>query len=163
MDHVNKIEELGYSNIEIVSYFNHTSISLEDAFTLLDNKNEQDQKLENGAYMSEEEMELALKNVQNEDFYYTIQIGINTEADVNSFFDFPKTIDETITSKGYYRYTFSKFYTYNDAKDALAMMKENHFENAEIIAFDELDRIPLASAVEKEERRLQASLAQVYK
>ena len=111
--------------------------------------------------MSEEDMMKALANVQNEDFYYTVQIAISNESNVNAFFDFPKSIDETITAKGYYRYTFGKFYTYNDAKDALQMMKENNFENAEVIAFDNLDRIPIASAIDKEERRLQASLALV--
>lgn len=155
----NKIETLGVCHSEIVAYFNHTQISLDDAFAILDNRNAQELASIDQPYMSEEDMEIALKRVQNEYFYYTIQIGIFDETNVNSFFDFPKTIDETITSKGYYRYTFGKFYTMNDAKDALNMMRENNFQNAEIIAFDNLERIPLASAVQKEERRLQQSLA----
>jgi len=155
----NELEELGISESEIVAYFNHTQITLDDAFAILDNRNGQELASIDQPYMSEEDMEAALKSVQNEDFYYTVQIGISNENNVNSFFDFPKTIDETITSKGYYRYTFGKFYTMNDAKDALNMMKENKFENAEIIAFDNLERIPLASATQKEERRLQQSLA----
>lgn len=154
-----ELDEKGISNTEIVAYFNHTQVTLDEAFTLSDNRNEQDIRSNNLPYMSEEDMATALKRVQNEEFYYTVQIGIFNEANVNSFFDFPKSIDETITSKGYYRYTFGKFYTLNDAKDALNMMKENNFNGAEIIAFDIMDRIPLASAIEKEERKLQQSLA----
>jgi hypothetical protein len=155
----NNLEEKGISKTAVVAYFNHTQITLEDAFILSNNRNEQDIKSFDQPYMSEKEMEAALKRVQNEDFYYTVQIGIFNEANVNSFFDFPRTIDETITSKGYYRYTFGKFYTLNDVKDALKMMKENNFSNAEIIAFDNVERIPLVSAIEKEERKLQQSLA----
>lgn len=152
------VEDLGHIT-EIVAYFNHYQISLEDAFTLADNRNEQDIKSESKPYMSESDMEAALKSVQNEEFFYTIQIGIFNETNVNSFFDFPKSIDETITAQGYYRYTFGKFYTLNDAKDALTMMQENNFKKAEIIALDDLERIPLASAIEKEARKLQQSLA----
>ncbi len=154
-----KLEERGITKTTIVAYFNHTQVTLEEAFILADNRNDQDIRSYDQPYMSEEEMDLALKSVQNEDFYYTVQIGIFNETNVNSFFDFPRSIDETITSKGYYRYTFGKFYTLNDAKDALKMMKEYKFNNAEIIAFDNLDRIPLASAIEKEERKLQQTLA----
>lgn len=159
MNHQYTVEKLGFSNTEIVAYFNFTQITLEDAFILSDNRNEQDIKSQEKPYMSEADMDAALKSVQNEDFYYTVQIGIFNESNVNSFFDFPRTINETITSKGYYRYTFGKFYTLNDAKDALNMMQENKFKNAEIIAFDNIERIPLASAAEKEERKLKQSLA----
>lgn len=156
-----EIEELGYSKTVIEAYFNYRKISIEDAFVLLDNRNEQDFKASQYHSMSLENMELALQNVQREDFYYTVQIGVYSEKDVNLFFDFPKLIQETVTDKGYYRYTFGKFIAVNDVNDVLKMMQEFGFEDAEIIAFDNLERIPLASAMEKEKRRLDQSLTAI--
>lgn len=159
MKHQYILEEKGISNTTIVSYFNYVEISLDDAFTLLDNRNEQDEQMIKT--LSEAEMELALKMVQNEDFYYAVQIGVYSEEAVNRFFDFPKKVDESITSKGYYRYTYGKFYTLQDAKDAMIMLQENYFENAFVVAFDKLERIPITAALEKEKRLLEESIAAV--
>lgn len=153
------LEEMGFKSTTIVAYFNYVEISLDDAFVLLDNRNEQDQKMTEP--MSVAEMDLALRMVQNENFYYSIQIGVYSEEAVNMFFDFPKTIDESITQKGYYRYTYGKFNTLQDAKDALVMLQENYFEKAFVIAFDELERIPITAALEKEQRLLEESIAAV--
>lgn len=159
MKHQYILEEKGISNTIIVSYFNYVEISLDDAFTLLDNRNEQDEQMIET--LSEAEMELALKMVQNEDFYYAVQIGVYSEEGVNRFFDFPKKVDESITPKGYYRYTYGRFYTLQDAKDAMIMLQENYFENAFVVAFDKLERIPLTAAIEKEKRLLEESIAAV--
>lgn len=154
------IEEKGFNFTEIVSFFNDEEIPIDDAFALLNNLNDLDQN--NMSYdMSEAEMDLALKMVQREEFYYSIQIGVFSEEAVNKFFDFPKQIDESITSKGYYRYTYGKFGTLQDAKDALVMLQNNYFEKAFIIAFDNLERIPLTAALEKEKRLLEESIAAV--
>lgn len=159
MKHQYMIEDKGFSKTEIVSYFNFEEIPLEDAFALLNNRNEQDEHMV--AQVSESEMELALQMVQNENFYYSIQIGVFSEEAVNKFFDFPKKIDESITPKGYYRYTYGKFYTLQDAKDALVLLQENYFQKAFIVAFDELERIPITAAVQKEKRLLEESIAAV--
>jgi hypothetical protein len=153
------VEEKGFSKTELVAYFNHVEISLEDAFVLMDNRNQQDE--DHVQPMSEMEMDLALRMVQNEDFYYSIQIGVYSEEAVNKFFDFPKQIDETITPKGYYRYSYGRFYTLQDAKDALVMLQDNYFETAFIIAFDDLERIPITAAIDKEQRLLEESIAAV--
>lgn len=159
MKHQYMIEDKGFLKTEIVSYFNYEEIPLDDAFVLLNNRNEQDEKMVEP--MSEADMELALKMVQNENFYYSIQIGVYSEEAVNKFFDFPKKIDESITPKGYYRYTYGRFYTLQDAKDALVMLQENYFEKAFIVAFDELERIPITAAIDKEKRLLEESIAAV--
>ncbi len=153
------LEEKGYTQNELVAYFNHVEIPLDDAYVLLDNKNQQDEKMI--APMSEAEMELALTMVQNEEFYYSIQIGVFSEEAVNRFFEFPKKVDESITPKGYYRYTYGRFYTLQDAKDALKMLQEDYFETAFIVAFDSLERIPLTAAMDKEKRLLEESIAAV--
>lgn len=155
-----ELEQKGFSNNELVAYFNLNEIPLDDAYALLDNRNQQDEKMVEP--MSETEMDLALKMVQNEEFYYSIQIGVFSEEAVNKFFDFPKQIDETITAKGYYRYTYGRFYTLQDAKDALVILQEDYFETAFIVAFDNLERIPITTAMEKEQRLLEESLAIVY-
>ena len=159
MKHQYILEEKGFVKTEIVSYFNFVEIPLDDAFALMDNRNAQDENMT--APMSTAEMDLALKMVQKEEFYYSIQIGVYSEEAVNNFFDFPKQIDESITPKGYYRYTYGKFYTMQDAKDALVMLQENYFEKAFIIAFDNLERIPITAAMDKEQRLIEESLAAI--
>ena len=85
-------------------------------------------------------------------------MGLFTENNINSFFDFPKQVDESITDKGQYRYTFGTFKSYNDAKDALNMIKEYGLTDAFIIAFDEISRIPISRALELEEKSLEIAL-----
>lgn len=148
-----EIAKLGYSTIEIVAFFNHTLISIDDAFALMDNRNQQDQE-NNGYTLSEDELSEFLVDVQNNDFFYTVQIGLNTEQNINNFFDFPKQYDERITTKGNLRYTYGKFSTINDAKDALKMVKDYGLGDAFIIAFDQLERIPLDRAIEIEQQAL---------
>lgn len=145
-------------SIEIIAFFHNNLVSLSDAFELENNQNELDQKL-GGPVISEDEATAILNQVADENFYYTVQIAVTTNQQVEAFFDFPKTIDETITPKGHFRYTYGQFKTLQDAKDALRMVKEYGLDNTLIIAFDEQSRIPLARAIEIEEEKLNAALA----
>lgn len=148
----------GIESPEIIAFFHNNPVSVADAFELQDNQNELDQKL-GGPTMSETQATALLNQVTDEDFYYTVQIAVTTDQQVEAFFAFPKTIDENITSKGHYRYTYGKFKTLQDAKDALRMVKEYGLEEALVIAFDEQSRIPLARAIEIEQQKLNAALA----
>lgn len=147
------IQQLGYPAIEIVAFFNHALITVDEAFALMDNRNQQDQE-NNGYTLSENELSELLVDVQNDDFFYTVQIGLYTEQNVNNFFDFPKQYDERITTKGNLRYTYGTFSTINDARDALKMVKEYGLNDAFIIAFDQLERIPINRAIEIEQQAL---------
>ena len=152
-----ELDSKGITNTEISAFFNYSPISIEDAFALLDNKNYQD--IENkGITLTSKELNALLDSVSNKEFYYTVQIGLFTENNINSFFDFPKQVDESITDKGQYRYTFGTFKSYNDAKDALNMIKEYGLTDAFIIAFDEISRIPISRALELEEKSLEIAL-----
>ena len=147
------IQQLGYSAIEIVAFFNHALITVDEAFAMMDNRNQQDQE-NNGYTLSENELSELLVDVQNDDFFYTVQIGLYTEQNVNNFFDFPKQYDERITTKGNLRYTYGTFSTINDARDALKMVKDYGLNDAFIIAFDQLERIPINRAIEIEQQAL---------
>jgi len=153
-----EISKLNIKTLEVVAFFNHQLISIEDAFAIIDDRNEQDQK-NNGYILTETEMSNMLLEVQDQAFFYTVQMGLFTEQNVNDFFDFPKQYSETITTKGNYRYTYGKFTTLNDAKDALKMVKEYGLDNAFIVAFDNLERIPLERAIAKEQQAFQEALA----
>ncbi len=145
------ISKEGFNAVEIIALFNHSIISLSEAFAIQDNRIEQD-KNNKGFLLTVDEMDDLLAEVQDQKFFYTVQMGLFSERNVNSFFDFPKQFDETITSKGNLRYTYGKFTTYNDAKDALLMVKEYGLNDAFVIAFDKLERIPIERAltIEKE-------------
>jgi hypothetical protein len=152
-------EDLGFSQTEIKAYFNQQSITLDDAFALENNRNQLDEIVQNQTLMSKDEMENVLRSVQTDNFYYAVQISLETERNINKFFDFPKKVDESITTKGYYRYTFGSFTTFQDVKDAMQMLVEYEIEGLQIVAFDNLERIPLTIAQEKERVLLEESLA----
>lgn len=147
------IQSSGYSSIEIVAFFNHTLISIEDAFALMDNRNQQDEE-NKGFSLTEKELTDLLVQVQDQEFFYTVQMGLFTDKNINDFFDFPKQYDERISTKGSLRYTYGTFTTLNDAKDALKMVQEYGLDDAFVIAFDNLERIPLSRAIEKEKEAI---------
>jgi len=155
-----EISKEGFNSLEVIALFNHTKISLSEAFAIQDNRNEQDEKI-NGFQLSVNEMDGLLASVQNQKFFYTVQMGLFSESNVNSFFDFPKQYDESITSKGNLRYTYGKFTTYNDAKDALLMVREYGLDDAFVIAFDKLERIPIARAIAIESEEIKEMLLAV--
>jgi len=155
----NDIKTLGFDNLEIIAYFHKHEISLDDAFTLMDNRNAQDEH-NLGYILTEEQMEFELAQVENHMFFYTIQVGLYTEQSVDDFFDFPKQVDERVTNKGYFRYTFGEFSTMQDAEDALKMIKEYGLASAQVIAYDNLERIPVSVAMEREQDMLETALAQ---
>lgn len=148
-----KIQSNGFESLEIVAYFNHALISMEDAFALMDNRNEQDED-NKGFLLSEKELDDMLLEVQDDEFFYTVQMGLYTDKNVNDFFDFPKQFDERISTKGSLRYTYGTFKTMNDAKDALKMVQDYGLNDAFIIAFDKLERIPISRAIEKEKEAI---------
>ena len=97
--------------------------------------------------------------MEKPDFYYTVQIGVFNSHQVNSFFDLPKTIDERVSKKGEFRYTYGRYYTVNDAKAALKVVKENGLTGAFLTAYDDIERIPLSRAIAMEEKYLDETLA----
>ena len=153
----NEMKANGYHKADLVAYFNNRSVSLDDAFVLMNNHNAIEEK--GGYTVSEEQMDKMLSEVEKPDFFYTIQIGVFNSQQVNNFFDLPQSINERVTNKGNFRYTYGQYYTVDDAKAALGFIKENGIDNAFITAYDDLDRIPLARAIEMEEKFLTETLA----
>lgn len=151
------LKKKGVDSTEIIAFFHSNPISIDDAFVILDNKNDQDKRISHS--LSSEDMDNMLANVQNHEFFFTIQMGVFNEKNANAFFNFPKSFDERITPKGFYRYTYGEFRTLQDAKDALKMVKEYGLDHVIIIAYDDMARIPLARAIEKQQRMLDDVLA----
>lgn len=153
----NELKEAGFDAVELTAYFNNRPVSMDEAFVLLDDQNHIDEA--NLPSVTEEKVDEMLATVEKPDFHYTIQMGVYNEQQVNLFFDFPKTINEKVTDRGHFRYTYGIYYTLQDAKDALGMIQDNGIDNAYIIAYDNVERIPLARAIQMEEKFLFDSLA----
>jgi len=153
----NEVKANGYQKADLVAYFNNKSVSLDDAFVLLDNQNHIDEK--GGFSVTEQQIDDLLSEVEKPDFYYTVQIGVFNTQQVNNFFDLPKSINERVTNKGNFRYTYGHYYTVADAKAALGFIKDSGMTNAFITAYDDVERIPLARAISMEEKFLNESLA----
>jgi hypothetical protein len=153
-----ELEDLGYPSTEIVAYFKGAPISMDDAFTLLNDQNDSDQQLAQKP-LTEAEVELALARVKNYDFYYTVFISIKNDTDVDQFFELPKSYHEMIIENGQNRYAYGQFTSFNNANDILKLVKEYGFSDAEIAAFDSLERIPVTIAIEKEKELLEQTLA----
>ena len=68
-----ELKIISIDSTEIVAFFHHNPISLDDAFAIEDDQNKLDQKL-GGPILSETQAKYLLKQVENPNFYYTIQI-----------------------------------------------------------------------------------------
>lgn len=152
-------KHLGFVEAKIVSYFNRNEVTLQDALTLLDNQNYRDQRGER--MLSDYEIDLALETMEKPTFYYTVQIGIFNSQQADIFLDLPKSVDELITEKGNFRYNYGRYYTVNDARDALRLIKESGLNGAFITAYDEVERIPLARAMDMEQKYLLDAVATI--
>ena len=61
--------------------------------------------------------------------------------------------------RGNDRFTYGQFYAIGDAKAAVKMLREYGMNNAFVIAYDDRERIPLARAIDMEQKFLFNSLA----
>jgi hypothetical protein len=153
----NVIREMGNDRLEIIVYYNNKLISMDDAFLLMDNRNESDRKGE--ISLSDKQIDLILSKIENPNFYYTVQIGIFKNPKNSSFFNCPITIEEHITDVGEYRYTCGKYFTFKEAKAVCKAIRLHGLSNAFISAYNKENRIPMEQAIIMEDILLQDGIA----
>jgi hypothetical protein len=155
----NMLKEQGFK-VDVVAYFNSKPIALDDAFVLMNNMNKYDEK--DIKPISTAELNALLDKTANHEFYYTIQIGLYKNSSINDFFDLPKTVDETITERGEYRYTYGTFSSYEEAVQVCKTTLDYGMKDALVVAIDDSEeRIPLSWAINMEEQLLNESLAKL--
>ncbi len=152
----NEVKELGFQKADIIAYFNNKPVSMDDAFVLMDDQNSVDKC---NVHLSENQIEEMLAEVEKPNFYYTIQVAMFNPDQVDNFFEFPRTIHEKVVSRGHDRYTYGQYYAIGDARSALQLLKDYGLESAFIIAYDDVERIPLARAIDLEQKYIYDALA----
>jgi len=153
----NVIREMGNDRLEIIVYYNNRLISMDDAFLLMDNRNDSDRKGE--VNWSDKQIDMILSRVEAPDFYYTVQIGIFRSPKDPSFFNCPITIKEHITDAEEYRYTCGKYFTFNEAKAVCKAIRLCGLNTAFISAYNKERRIPMEQAIIMEDVLLEDGIA----
>lgn len=147
----NILKERGFESSEVVAFFNYNAISMDDAYTLMDNRNAEDEK----AYSVEaakpavkvEDLNEILDNYNN-DMYFTVQIGYYGEQKTDDDFEIPETVDERSTADGNYRYTTGKFLNYDEAAAKKELLQKNGVPDAFVIAYKGGKRVSVQDALQ---------------
>jgi hypothetical protein len=129
----NQLREKGFQNIEIVSYFNGNEISIDDAFTLLNNRNANEQHV--AVNITEREMDSLLATVQVEKIYFAISIDMNDAKTVNRFFEICKKMDVRADQFGKRVVVFGEFPSYQAAEVFLEIFADQGITTTTISAW----------------------------
>lgn len=138
------LKEIGFESSEVVAFFNQNPISMDDAFTLMDNANARDE----AAYHAEtpsvsvEDLNKTIDNY-NQNVYYSVQIGVYSSQKSEDDFELPEEVVEGQTSNGNYRYTTGKFLDYDEAKAKAMQLQEVGIADAFVVAFRNGQKVSL--------------------
>lgn len=145
----NTLRDKGFSNVELVAYFNHSEISIDDAITLINNRNATEENT--SASISVKQMDSLLAMHAPLDFYYAICIDMKDAATVNTFFNLKEKPETVITPAGKTLYLFGKFNTFEEAEVFLELLIQQGLANTQLTAWtSQKDQIPLDRAQQLE-------------
>jgi hypothetical protein len=145
----NTLRDKGFSNVELVAYFNHSEISINDAITLINNRNASEE--EPTQSISVQQMDSLLALHAPADFHYSICIDMKDAATVNTFFNLKEKPETIITPAGKTLYLFGKFSSSEEATVFLELMIQQGLANIELTAWtSNKEQIPLERAQQLE-------------
>ncbi len=137
----------GYNSSEIEAYFNQREIKVDDALTLLENRNKFDG--EAGTGISITTLNSMLDASSSKHLFFTIQVGLYSTQKVDAFFHLPKAVEERVTEIGQYRYTYGEYTSLAAAEQAQELISGYGINDAFVIAYDNGKRISMSLAKEK--------------
>ena len=139
----NELKNRGFENSTVSASFNETSISMDDAFVLLENQNQADAEKYNEVYtMSVEDLN---KKLDVATTFYVVQIGVFSKKKNTDAYDLPFRVDEVITEKGTYKYQSHEFKSLEDAREAQKLALKNGIEGAFVATYRNGKRVAITS------------------
>lgn len=143
----NLIRDKGFKNVELIAYFNHTEISIDDAITLLNNRNSFEEA--STQQISIHEMDSLLAMVANENLYFAITIELNDAKTVNNFFELSKKMEVRVDPNGKQVMVFGKFNTPEDAEVYLELLSQQGIASTSLSAWNKNGgQVPMDRALE---------------
>lgn len=156
----NKLVKRGFEHTEVIAFFNNIEISLSDAFTMIDDKNEVDateyiasvdkeiaianQPKATNRNIAIEEFNSILDNIYKEEVIFTIQLGVFSSPKKDSDFDVEGIIVER-KKEGKYSYSYGEYTTVETAKEAVKIVQKT-IKGVYVVAYKDERRITLGEA-----------------
>lgn len=157
---INDFNSKGIKDAEIVAYFNQSRISMEDAFTLMNNRNKQESEYETS--LSIEETDSIIASIRKDDFYFSVEFTLPDGKSVDAFYEMIKDAQVTFNSNGSKKYIYGKFYSSQDAIQIQNMFIREGISEIVLTAYDaDHDRLPVERAIEIEKQVLQERLKEL--
>lgn len=143
----NEFYHRGYDQSEVVAFFNRVSIPLEDAFTLMDNRNVEEAELygETLAFEVEEfndNLDRVTVDSEMESIYYTVQIGAFSNEKEDEIFEIEGVIVEHELGD-LFTYSCGEYSSYEEALDACVNIKFAGIKDAFVTAYQNGVRLEL--------------------
>ncbi|MFZ5552659.1 MAG: hypothetical protein ACOZCO_06060 [Bacteroidota bacterium] len=150
---LNSVKKNGLIEAEIIAYFNHSRISMEDAFSLMNNRNAMEE--EYTAELSPEATDSIIASLRKDDFYFSLEFSLPEGKTVEDIYASVRGIQVYFNSGGKNRYIFGKFYSSDDARQVEQLFIREGISEILIISFDAGNgRIPLERAIEMEKQAI---------
>lgn len=139
----NEFYHKGYNQAEVVAFFNRVSIPMEDAFTLMDNKNIEESEKYGGTLAIEIEYfneKLDKVTVNEDEKFFTVQIGVFSNQKDDEVFNLEGVIVERKAGE-LFNYSFGEFATKEEAEAAVSTVVNAGHVGAFVTAYLNGERV----------------------
>lgn len=141
---------------EVKAFFNSEEISMEDAYTMMNNKNIQEAK--EYAEYSKSRIQEIMKEYAGVNMFYSITVSMGNDSSILN--DYTSQFVYSVKEAGKTELlTIGKFITFTDVKSIYDEMTEKGISNISITASEFGKEIPVSNAVGKEQQYLEQLLA----
>jgi len=141
---------------EVRAFFNSEEISMDDAYTMMNNKNIQE-SIEYAEY-SKNRIKEIMKEYADVNMFYSITVSIGNDTSILN--DYTSQFVYSLKEAGKTELlTIGKFITFNDVKNIYDEMTQKGISNISITASEFGKDIPVSNAVGKEQYYLEQLLA----
>jgi hypothetical protein len=150
-----KYEEKGIHS-EVKAFFNSEEISMDDAYTMMNNKNVQEAK--EYAEYSKKRIQEIMKEYAEVNMFYSITVSMGNDSSILNDYttQYVYSLKESGTTE---LLLLGKFVTFTDVKTIYDEMTEKGIINISITASEFGKEIPVSNAVGKEQYYLEQLLA----
>lgn len=151
----NEMEEKGLK-ANVKAFFNSEEISMDDAYTLMNNKNIQEAK--EYAEYSKNRIKEITKEYADVNMFYSITVSMGNDSSILN--DYTSQFIYSLKESGKTELlTIGKFITFTEVKNIYDEMIEKGISNISITASEFGKEIPVSNAVGKEQQYLEQLLA----
>ena len=140
-----QLMDKGFNTVSLKAFHNGNEITMEDAYALMDTRNEYEQN--NITPVSSEELDDLLRRIRRKSIDIKVKVELVDGDDVAAFFELPDSVDAYFTKVEGNVIYFSKFDSFYDASQIFRFMQASGLNHSRIVAFQWGEEIALIDAL----------------